>query len=70
LAAVGLGEYARATFLDGIQLSEAITGDGTAIFAIPVGWGSKHRLEADRVALRQRSNAGLVEVEEPHFQRI
>ena len=34
---------------DGIQISEAITGDGGRIFGMPAPWTSKARLEAHRV---------------------
>ena len=46
---------------DGIQLSEAITGDGAAIFRRRVRHGPRRdRLEADRLALRERQDAGQV----------
>jgi hypothetical protein len=43
---------------DGIQLSEAITGDGAAIFRYACGWARGRCLEADRLALRQWPHAG------------
>jgi hypothetical protein len=46
---------------DGIQLSEALTGDADRIFRHASGFG----LEARRLALRQRPDAGMVEDEEP-----
>jgi hypothetical protein len=39
----------------GIQLSQAITGDGAAIFSPRLRFGARrHRLEAERFSLRQR----------------
>jgi hypothetical protein len=54
---------------DGIQLSEAITGDGAAIFRHACLDGPRrHRLEADRLALCERPDTCLVEDEEPELR--
>ena len=49
---------------DGIQLSEAITGDGGAIFRHACGMD----LEAHRLPICERPDACLAENEEPEFR--
>jgi hypothetical protein len=46
---------------DGIQLSEAITGDGAAIFRHACGLGLEGILEAYRLPVRERTDAGVAE---------
>jgi hypothetical protein len=53
---------------DGIQLSEAITGDGAAIFRHACG-PRRHSLEAHRFAIRERQNAGMAETKNANFKR-
>jgi hypothetical protein len=54
---------------EGIEISEAITGDGAAIFRHACRFGpGGHRLEADWVALRERSDASIAEDEKPEFR--
>ena len=56
---------------DGIQVSEAITGDGGRHLSSCVLDGPRrHRLEAHRLALRQRTDQGMAEDEEPGFRAI
>ena len=52
-----------------MQLSEAITGDGTAIFRHAC-WMDLEGIvfKADRLAVSQRSDTGMVEDEEPRFR--
>ena len=53
---------------DGIQLSEAITGDGATIFRHACWMDLEGiRLEAHRLPLRERPDAGMVEDEEPEL---
>jgi hypothetical protein len=53
---------------DGIQLSEAITGDGARIFRHACWMGPRrHRLEADRLSLCEWPDAGMAEDQEPRF---
>src|SRR6478735_7547892 len=54
---------------DGIQLSEAITGDGAAIFRHAC-WMDLEGIvsKAPRLALRQRAHDELAEDEEPEFR--
>jgi hypothetical protein len=48
----------------GHQLSEALTGDGDRIFSARLRFGARrHRLEADRLALGERQNAGMAKEE-------
>ena len=55
---------------DGIQLSEAITGDGGRHLSSCVLDGPRrHRLETHRLALRERPDTGMAEDEEPNFER-
>jgi hypothetical protein len=54
---------------EGIQFSEAITGDRAAIFRHALRFGPRrHRLEAHGLALRQRPDAGMAEDEESGFR--
>ena len=52
---------------DGIQLSEAFTGDGADSFVMRAGWPSKALSRSARIALRQRPDTGMAEDEEPEF---
>ena len=54
---------------DGIQLSEAITGDGAAIFRHACWMDpERYRLEADRLPICERPDACMAEDEEPEFR--
>src|SRR6478672_630788 len=57
------------TLRDGTQLTEAITGDGAAIFRHAC-WMDLEGIvsKAPRLALRQRAHDELAEDEEPGFQ--
>ena len=53
---------------DGIQFSEAITGDRAAIFRHALRFGPRrHRLQTDWLTLRQRLDTGMAEDEEPEL---
>jgi len=51
---------------DGIQLSEAISGDGATIFRHAC-WMDLEGIVSKRVALCQRPDTGMAEDEEPGF---
>jgi bifunctional non-homologous end joining protein LigD len=53
---------------DGIQLSEAITGDGAAIFRHACG-PRRHSPEAHRFAIRERPNSCMAETKNANFKR-
>jgi len=53
---------------EGIQLSEAITVDGGAIFRHACGLGSKALSRSGSARARQRSDARMAENEEPAFR--
>ena len=54
--------------MEGIQLSEAITGDGVAIFRHACWMVLEGiSLEAHRLAVRQRADTCMAEDEEPEF---
>jgi len=53
---------------DGIQLSEAITGDGAAVFRHVLDGPRRHCVEAHRLSIRERPDAGMAEDEEPGFR--
>jgi len=52
---------------DGIQLSEAITGDGAAVFRHVLDGPRRHCVEAHRLSIRERPDAGMAEDEESEF---
>ena len=55
---------------DGIQLSEAITGDGAAIFRHACGMDLEGIVSKRiGIAVRERPDAGMAEDEESGFQR-
>ena len=54
---------------DGIQLSEAITEDGAAVFRHACSVDLRHRFKARRVAVGVAADTGMVEDEEPEFER-
>jgi hypothetical protein len=54
---------------EGIQLSEAITGDEPPSFVMRAGWSSKASFQTDRLTICERQDAGMAEDEESRFRR-
>jgi hypothetical protein len=52
---------------DGIQLSEALTGDG-ALSSCVLDGPRRHRLKEDRLTVRERQDAGMAEDEDPELR--
>ena len=58
----------KTTMRDGIQISEAITGDGAAVVT-RAGWTSKALCRSARLTLRERTDAGRLRTKNPNFER-
>jgi len=55
---------------DGIQLSEAITGDGADIFRARVLDGARrHRVKTHRLSILKRQNRAWLKTKNPNFER-
>jgi hypothetical protein len=52
---------------DGIQLSEAITGDGARLSSCVLDGTRRHRLKAHRLPVCEWQNPGMAEDQEPGF---